>query len=196
MLEMKHVLLVALLASVPMALAAETALKEKLVGFWWGTMKITSRSKVDWDRHWIIERTADGRFRMQEYMVDPIRKVYASLSENPLTGSWRILEGPLLNYNGGPGRIWSDSIQIKDGAVVWEGGSMSGPQVDWTCTEVSVKKFAPKLNDGYRLLPAAQFRGRTKNNGEQSGTGQPATRPESKPEGGQKPQPKSEGRSR
>ena len=32
--------------------------------------------------------------------------------------------------------------------------------------------------------------------GEQGGTGQPATRPESKPEGGAKPQPESEGRSR
>jgi hypothetical protein len=32
--------------------------------------------------------------------------------------------------------------------------------------------------------------------GEQAGTGQPATRPESKPEGGNKPQPEAEGRSR
>ena len=34
------------------------------------------------------------------------------------------------------------------------------------------------------------------NNGEQGGTGQPATRPESKSEDGDKPQPEAEGRSR
>ncbi len=36
----------------------------------------------------------------------------------------------------------------------------------------------------------------TQEDAEQAGTGQPATRPESKPEGGDKPQPESEGRSR
>ena len=35
-----------------------------------------------------------------------------------------------------------------------------------------------------------------KTKGEEAGTGQPATRPESKPEGGDKPQPEAEGRSR
>ncbi len=193
---MKATLLALLLSAVPMTLFADTALEEKVVGFWWGTMKITSGSKLDWDRHWIVERTAEGRFRKQVYMVDPFRKVYAPLSEDPLTGSWRILGGSLLNYNGGPGRIWSDSIQVKDGAVVWEGGSMSGPPVDWECTEISVKKFAPKLDDGYRLLTAEQFRDRTKDNGEQGGAGQPATRPESNSEGGDKPKPAAEGRSR
>ena len=93
------------------------------------------------------------------------------MSESPLTGSWRILDGPLLNYNGGPGRIWSESIQIKDGAIVWEDGSMSGPPVDWECAEVRVEKFAPKLDRSYRLLSAAQFRDRKKNNGEQGGAG-------------------------
>ena len=165
---MKPAVLALLLSSVPMALLADTALEEKVVGFWWGTMKITSGSKPDWDRHWITERTAEGRFRKQVYMVDPIRKVYAPLSEHPLIGSWKILGVSLLNYNGGPGKIWSDSIQIKDGAVVWEGGSMSGPPVNWECTEVRVKKFAPKLDDGYRFVTTEQFRQRTKDKGEQA----------------------------
>ena len=63
---------------------------------------------------------------------------------------------------------------------------------------------APEASNGDGELlratfPDAEFSPRTTGadqNAEQDGTGQPATRPESKSEGGDKPQPRSEGRSR
>jgi hypothetical protein len=47
-----------------------------------------------------------------------------------------------------------------------------------------------------RLLLGKRLLELDKTKAEQGGTGQPATRPESKSEGGDKPQPESEGRSR
>jgi hypothetical protein len=47
---------------------------------------------------------------------------------------------------------------------------------------------------GTLLLPKVRIP--EENKGEQAGAGQPATRPEAKPEGSEKPQPEAEGRSR
>ena len=54
------------------------------------------------------------------------------------------------------------------------------------------------LEDGSKHYfdPATGLRAKPKKEAEQAGTGQPATRPESKSEGGDKPQPVSNGRSR
>ena len=155
-------------------------LEDDVTGIWWVSVKVTrGRELVDWDRRWIIERTTDGRYRRRDYMVDPERKVYAPLHDHELTGTWRILDGPLINYNGGPGRIWSNSIKIKDDAITWKDSSMSGPPVDWDCTEVRIEKFVPQVDASFRLLTATEFRAQHTNNGEQGMGGNPLPRRES-----------------
>ena len=54
-------------------------------------------------------------------------------------------------------------------------------------------KRAAKLKN---MAESKEWRIYLKTNGEQVGTGQPATRPVVQPEGGDKPQPEAEGRSR
>jgi hypothetical protein len=73
--------------------------------------------------------------------------------------------------------------------------------IDEVITEVRAIKRAISDrhgNDIERLLDAliAQERSAGIRKAEQAGAGQPATRPESKPEGSDSPQPESEGRSR
>ena len=78
-----------------------------------------------------------------------------------------MLDKDLLNYNAGPGSIWSELIEMKAGVIVWEDGSHSGPPVDWRCTEVKVKEYAPNLGKDFRLLTKEQFIDRTNKSGEQ-----------------------------
>lgn len=171
-------------------------LEDEVTGIWWVSVKVTRGGELDWDRRWIIERTSDGRYRRRDYMVDPKRKAYAPLHEQELTGTWRILDGPLINYNGGPGRIWSNSIKIKNDVITWKDSSMSGPPVDWDCTEVRIEKFVPQVDASFRLLTADEFRAQNTNNGEQGVAPQSATRSESDSEGNDKPQPESKPRPR
>jgi hypothetical protein len=66
--------------------------------------------------------------------------------------------------------------------------------------DIALKIFAPKGQEEKWLAIQKEFADHDKSkpfkNKEQAGTGQPATRPESKSEDGDKPQPEAEGRSR
>jgi hypothetical protein len=95
---------------------------------------------------------------------------------------------------------------------------ISVPQFEYLVEKVhpqdSVQHVLNKLGlEGWELVSVARYdrpgpttlylkrtsrspQTQTKNEGEQAGSGQFATRPESKPEGSDKPQPESEGRSR
>ena len=84
---------------------------------------------------------------------------------------------------------------------VMKRGRIAHPVSHDAAHEVSKGKLIdPESNDSEVLLLLEDFearlRAQLKKKAEQAGTGQPATRPESKSEGGDKPQPEAERRSR
>ena len=86
----------------------------------------------------------------------------------------------------------STRYRIRRADLDWKSEFPLGSQNSVFCSPVfqrySTRKIEDKDADG-KTLPATE-------EAEQDGAGQPATRPESKPEGSDKPQPTAEGRSR
>lgn len=158
---MRLLIAAVILIAFPSTASAGESMKDKLVGCWWGSITIMSGSKMGWDRRWIIERTEDGRFRKQEFMVDPVRKVYAAISTKPEEGVWRLTHS-LVTHAVDHGSTWSDSVTEENGSISWEGGSMSGPPVKWTSKEVKILKFAPQLDENYKLITVESFKNRHK----------------------------------
>ena len=98
-------------------------------------------------------------------------------------------------------RVYAGEELLHEGTFCWVCGnfSFSYPQgSSWLDTSADLKAIftsilpvpQAELDRFHEKYPGA------KPKGEQGGTGQPATRPESKSEGGDKPQPEAEGRSR
>jgi len=81
----------------------------------------------------------------------------------------------------------SDTVLDEIWAIKDRLSASSGHKLAATCREI----YAEQAIDPERFLVL-----RRKANAQQDGAGQPATRPESDSEGGDKPEPESEGRSR
>ena len=67
-----------------------------------------------------------------------------------------------------------------------------GEDVMWVFDDTVAVEFEPAFADGAEVI--GFIAGRPRELAEQTGTGQPATRPVDKPEGGEQPQPDAEGR--
>lgn len=153
-------------------------------------MKVTTISHGalwGWNRHWVIERTEDDRFRKQEFMVDPDLKVYCELSPGSGIGSWRVGGKDLLTHQSDEGSTGTDSVSLHEGKIRWKGSSMSGPSVQWECEEVSVHEFKFHLDETYRRITREEFQTRLRKKAEQS-----ATAPHSKTDGKETTNPESD----
>jgi hypothetical protein len=106
-------------------------------------------------------------------------------------GKIRVLEIPIAKFKiDAP-----EGIEIEDndwihGLSRYSWGEPKLPPEWWTEYQNSPEKF--ELSDSLNYI----FKTYTPHMAQQAGTGQPATRPESKSESGDKPQPEADGRSR
>ena len=152
--------------------------------------------------------------------VNEHRELEAKLYDpkNPMKPRWCI-EGEVFcnnwegitHYSVGKARIDNDRWTVEAHLEYVESGK-SYPWTDFLVLERAGEKWVvadiryargktlltsilEDLVEADREIPKTTTK-RESNQGEQVGAGQPATRPESKSEGGDKPQPESEGRSR
>ncbi|BDS05359.1 hypothetical protein NT6N_03990 [Oceaniferula spumae] len=158
---MKILLVTIFLYGLVSSASADAGLKNKFVGIWWGTMKITNGYELGYNEHWIIERKNNGQYRRQRFMVDHVKRMYCPFSLKPVKGLWRLSDSSnkfiYLIYKsdieGGANYL----VTVNDGVVRWTGGNISGPEVDWSCEEVKIKKFAPKFNGVYQRVTRDEF---------------------------------------
>ncbi len=95
---------------------------------------------------------------------------------------------------------WSQTWRVENGHLHWIITKSNIPEI-WPenfsssdkIVDVTADEFTYVTKDGGRMV---ERRVKNEKEAEQAGTGQPATRPESKSEGGDKHQPQAEGRSR
>ena len=168
---MKILFAALLLAFFATPASADDALQGKLTGIWWGHRKVTTNTHGamwGWNLHWVIERTEDGRFRKQEFMVDPDLKVYCELPPGSGIGSWRVVGKDLLTHQFDEGSTGTDTVSIQEGKIRWKGSSMSGPVVVWECEEASVPKFKHHIDETYRRIALEEFQDGLRKKAEQS----------------------------
>lgn len=138
--------------------------------------------------------TAVSLIQLPDDPIPALRKMM--LEEKPERRAFAVLVAGML----GDGRLAADINRLSADAATL--GQFSG---DWFWDTVgdAAKEATRSLGDGGVAAkmteagtPVSPWLTRKKPEAEQAGTGQPATRPESKSEGGDKPQPEAEGRSR
>ena len=173
---------------------AEESSKTKLVGMWWGTAIDSPAYQRD---HWVIERKSDGTYRVQEFRVDHEKKLYFEFTKKPARGKWNVQGQSITHRIDGNEYVETDVIRFDGKNVRWDRNTQSGlarSQVHFT--EEPVHDVVPSLGRSYRRVSEEEFDDRLAPKGEQAGARQPATPSESKSEGGDKPLPEAEGRSR
>ncbi|MGJ8697733.1 MAG: hypothetical protein ACSHYF_15550 [Verrucomicrobiaceae bacterium] len=152
--------------------------EKKFLGKWSG-----SRSVYKWE----IDRKADRTFEIAFVEPDPDR--FLRTFKNYATGVWWI-EGKEYKFEwtkwwGDEGDLGGLQTEIVDAVEDNKVITLSDDDEDPKNIEVRTEKF--KLS-AWKLKPLKQ-------QGEQGSADQPATAPESKPEGNTEPEPESEGRS-
>ena len=172
-----------LLVSLPSLLRAENEAQQ--VGTWeLASLEMTKREGQDYPVHRLI-LTADGRYLNSATRGGPIAVNYRLKRADDSPGWFDFLlqvPGEKEFGRGGGLRLESGKLVMsyRDGRVL-------------TYTKISeVADEALLVNPEGKNITIQP----NKTKAEQGGTGQPATRPELKPEGSDKPQPKAEGRSR
>jgi len=173
--------------------------KDTVIGIWWGTAIVAEYEDTqDHQRdHWVIERKPDGTYRVQEFRVDHVRKLYFALTENSASGTWKLDGGAITHRLNGKDHLQKDAIRIDGDIIRWD--RLTDPEPlrhEVRFTEQRIERFTPKLEQGFRRVSEEAFDRRMEANVVEAGTGHPAARPESKLEGSDKPQPQAEKRSR
>ena len=94
--------------------------------------------------------------------------------------------------------IAGPTVLICDGTVSEVGALLVDQEIERYLGAEALTKLERlyKLKESGYCISGSLLRSRKNHQAEQAGAGQPATRPESKSEGGDKPQPEAEGRSR
>ena len=152
----------------------------------------------------------DGKIHLS---LTNVSKKHVTITKAPYSfhGHYEAADGSKLDEFGGA--TDAGTIEFSDHAVLRSKTKKDGEDViDWSSWEIwetgashkSASFLVFDLNLGGYFPEAGKYvsfkvsgrLGMSKDSGEQAGAGQPATRPESKSEGGDKPQPEAEGRSR
>ena len=148
---------------------------------------ITHSWRYEWDEALRVVHSLYGRDGVDQALILRAETAISAARAANRLDTWEGSDfGSATPWFGGIEWHWTDWKQQQDGSTV-------GKPRDDLSIEYFDKIIEHSLN---RLKRVSDSAARTPSNAEQDGTGQPATRAVDEPEGGDKPQPEAEGRSR
>lgn len=131
----------------------------RLVGIWWGTLTDPELGSKRRTEHWIIERKADGTYRVQELQVDHTAKMYFVFPGEPSSGIWNLTGQALTHDLDEKDYEQTDIVKFEKQVLRWEREKRGafGEEYQVQLTEKRIERFAPPLGKDYRQVTEEEF---------------------------------------